>query len=69
MNLLQLVVKNFLICGICIIEWGEKIKNLLPKNYLKINIEKDADDVNARKISFVPIGERYENIVKEVLEK
>ena len=55
--------------GICIIEWGEKIKNLLPKNYLKINIEKDANDINNRKISFIPFGERYENIVKEVLEK
>ena len=54
--------------GICIIEWGEKIKNLLPKNYLKINIEKDASDINLRKISFKPYGERYENIVKEVLE-
>ena len=54
--------------GICIIEWGEKIKNLLPKNYLKINIEKDVDDINKRKISFMPIGEKYENIVKEVLE-
>ena len=55
--------------GICIIEWGEKIKNLLPKNYLKINIEKDANDINKRTISFIPFGERYENIVKEVLEK
>ena len=54
--------------GICIIEWGEKIKNLLPKNYLKINIEKDENDINKRKISFYPIGEKYENIVKEVLE-
>lgn len=55
--------------GICIIEWGEKIKNLLPKNYLKINIEKDANDINLRKISFIPFGERYENIVKDVLEQ
>lgn len=54
--------------GICIIEWGEKIKNLLPKNYLKINIKKDENDINLRKISFMPFGERYENIVKEVLE-
>ena len=55
--------------GICIIEWGEKIKNLLPKNYLKINIEKDENDINSRKISFTSFGERYENIVKEVLEQ
>ena len=54
--------------GICIIEWGEKIQNLLPKNYLKINIEKDENDINLRKISFIPYGEKYENIIKEVLE-
>jgi len=54
--------------GICIIEWGEKIQNLLPKNYLKINIEKDENDINSRKISFIPYGEKYEKIVKEVLE-
>ncbi len=53
--------------GICIIEWGEKIKNLLPKEYLKINIEKDTTDNDLRKISFIPHGEKYENLVKEVL--
>lgn len=60
--------EEFFDMGICIIEWGEKIKNLLPKNYLKINIEKDINDINARKISFIPNGERYENIIKEVLK-
>ena len=53
--------------GICIIEWGEKIKNLLPKEYLKINIEKDTANNDLRKISFIPHGEKYENLVKEVL--
>ena len=61
--------EEFFDMGICIIEWGEKIKNLLPNNYLKINIEKDVNDINTRKISFIPNGERYETIVKEVLEK
>ena len=54
--------------GICIIEWGEKIQNLLPKNYLKIEIIKDKEDENLRKIIFTPFGERYENLIKEVKE-
>ena len=55
--------------GICIIEWGEKIQSLLPKNYLKINIEKDIDDINKRKFTFTPYGEKYENLIKDVFEK
>ena len=55
--------------GICIIEWGEKIQNLLPKNYLKINIEKNDNDINKRIFSFIPYGEKYENLIKEVLKK
>lgn len=26
--------------GVCVIEWAENIKNLLPKNYIKITISK-----------------------------
>lgn len=54
--------------GICIIEWGEKIQNLLPKKYLKIIIEKDENNNSLRKITLEPYGEKYEKIVKEVLE-
>ena len=34
--------------GICIIEWGEIIKEALPKEYIKININKDKNDDNCR---------------------
>lgn len=54
--------------GICIVEWGEKIQNLLPKNYLKIDIVKDKSELNSRKFSFTPYGERYETLIKEVLD-
>ena len=37
--------------GICLIEWGELIKDALPKNYIHITISKDNDDVNKRRIS------------------
>lgn len=53
--------------GICIIEWGEKIRNLLPREFLEIVISKEEDD--SRHITFKPIGERYKKLVEEVLEK
>lgn len=34
--------------GICIIEWGEIIKDALPKEYIKINFEKDENNENTR---------------------
>lgn len=54
--------------GVTLIEWGEKIKDLLPKEYLEISIFKDDADINFRNFVFSPKGERYENLVKEVLE-
>lgn len=53
--------------GITLIEWGEKIKELLPKEYLEINILKDEHDVNYRNFIFTAKGARYEDLVKEVL--
>lgn len=34
--------------GICIIEWGEIIKEALPKHYIKIDIKKDENDLEKR---------------------
>ena len=48
--------------GICIIEWGEKIKDILY-DYLEINIE--YLDENTRKIQMISHGKRYEDILKE----
>ena len=53
--------------GICIIEWGERIRNLLPSQYLEIVIEHDKENLNARNITFLPKGEKYENIAREVI--
>lgn len=39
--------------GICIIEWGELIKDALPKNYIQINFSKDENDENKRIIEMV----------------
>ncbi len=34
--------------GICLIEWGEIIENILPKPYIKIKFSKNDDDINYR---------------------
>lgn len=36
--------------GICIIEWGELIEEILPKNYIKVEILKDKQEENVRHI-------------------
>ena len=34
--------------GVCIIEWGEMIEDLLPNKYIKICFSKDENDINVR---------------------
>lgn len=40
--------EEYFLKGICIIEWGEIIKEALPKHYIKINIQKDEKDFDKR---------------------
>ena len=45
--------------GICIIEWGELIKDALPKDYIHITFEKDDSDENYRKLKVETFGNKY----------
>ena len=54
--------------GICIIEWGELIEDILPQNYLKVSFLKDENNDSIRYLNFKAYGERLENVLKE-LEK
>ena len=36
--------------GICIIEWGERIEEVLPPHYIKITFSKDENNLNYRKL-------------------
>ena len=42
--------------GACIIEWGELLENILPKNYIKINFSRDMENENVRNIKIECIG-------------
>ena len=46
--------------GICIIEWGEMIENILPKEYIKISFSKDDLDENVRILNIETFGDRFE---------
>ena len=53
--------------GICLIEWGEKIEEYLPKDVLRINIKKDTEEDSKRIFSFSWASNRYDELFKEVM--
>lgn len=50
--------------GICIIEWGELIKDALPNDYIHISFERDNSDDNIRFLNIKTYGTKYDNILK-----
>ena len=52
--------------GICIIEWAELIKDILPLEYLKISIIKDDLNDNKRIINLEPFGNRYKDLINNL---
>ena len=52
--------------GICIIEWGELIESVLPKNYIKITFSKDEKNDYIRYLEFKANGKRLEKIIEEL---
>ena len=53
--------------GVVVIEWAEKMKELLPREYLKINITILKN--NKRKFDFLPKGKRYVDIVSRYFKR
>lgn len=47
--------------GACIIEWGEMIEEILPKDYIKINFSRDLENETKRNIKIEGFG-KYKNI-------
>lgn len=52
--------------GICVIEWGNKILDVLPRDALFLTIEKDSSNVNKRIITFSSSSNKYDYLLKEV---
>lgn len=54
--------EEYLQNGICIIEWGELIETILPKDYLKISFTKDDTNDSIRILKFDTFGNRFERL-------
>ena len=48
--------------GICIIEWGDLVKEALPSDYIKITFDKDSSDENIRYLNIETFGNKYDDI-------
>ena len=55
--------EEYLQNGICIIEWGELIESILPKNYLKISFSRDDSDNNLRILKLEAFGDRFDSYI------
>lgn len=49
--------------GICLIEWGEIIQDILPTEHLEIKIEKDDKNENKRILNISAFGEKHEKVL------
>ncbi|MBL7197248.1 MAG: tRNA (adenosine(37)-N6)-threonylcarbamoyltransferase complex ATPase subunit type 1 TsaE [Candidatus Omnitrophica bacterium] len=50
--------------GICVIEWADKAKKLLPKHYLKIQMQIKGE--NIRLINLIGFGVKYEDLISQM---
>ena len=44
--------------GLCLIEWGETVQDVLPSNYLKVTFTKDANNENNRILQLEAFGSK-----------
>lgn len=51
--------------GICIIEWGELIEDILPQDYIKISFTRDEENDFIRYLDFKGYG-KFKHIIKEL---
>jgi len=48
--------------GVSVIEWADRLKYLLPKEYLKIELE--VAGTSRRRLKLIPKGARYKELIK-----
>lgn len=52
--------------GICIIEWGEYIRDALPREYIEIIFNKSLSNENIRNLNINFNGDKYKNIFNQI---
>ena len=53
--------------GVILIEWAEKINELLPEERLDITIDRCPEEEGCRQIAISPRGERYRLLIEELM--
>lgn len=53
--------------GVTLVEWAERVKELLPEERLDIYINRYTESENSREITTAPRGERYRRLVEELM--
>lgn len=53
--------------GIALVEWPEKMGDLLPQEYLKVTLEKVDNDKYKRTVRISPIGKKYDRYKEALL--
>ena len=51
--------------GICIIEWGEMIENIIPNEYIKISFSKDLENENSRNLHIQTFSKKFDKYFME----
>ncbi len=51
--------------GICLIEWGELIKDALPKDYLEITFSKNVENENSRVLELTSHGLKFDKLIEK----
>jgi len=55
--------------GIVLIEWGNLIPEALPAEFLEVRIDPLDSSDGDRRLQFIPTGERYQRLVKELSQQ
>ncbi|MFR8104435.1 MAG: tRNA (adenosine(37)-N6)-threonylcarbamoyltransferase complex ATPase subunit type 1 TsaE [Clostridia bacterium] len=50
--------------GICLIEWGQIIQDVLPKEYIQIDFKKSEEDEDTRILTITTYGDKYIHLLK-----
>jgi len=58
--------EEYLSNGICIIEWGEIIEDILPKDYIKISFSKDETNEDYRHLEIIGYGNDSNKIIENL---
>ena len=58
--------EEFFSQGVSLIEWGEKISDVIPKDALTIKIEKDSTDINKRIFMFSTESSKFDSLLSGI---